>query len=757
MKRFIIILAIMILGYCCFIQEATAVPAYPNKVTVRTDNGKNVEISLKGDEHMKYAMTNDGYSILNDSEGWWYAKQSDNGKAIKSSFKLMAKEDETAELKSFKASCPKGLLPEHIKQTNIRKASNRTERKSNAKIVGERHALVILMQYIDVPFRNKYDDFNNLFNQTDYHVDGATGSVRDYYRFASQGQLDYISDIYGPYTAAHPMRYYGANSTYGGNDSHALELCIEAMTNLPAGIDFSQYDNDGDGVVDNVHIIYAGYGEEAGASSDAIWAHEYPGRISLQNEMGITLAGYSCSPELRGNTGKNITNIGVICHELGHALGAMDYYDTNYGTGGEYEGTGKWDIMASGSWNNEGKTPSNFNPYVRSTVFGWNQQKTLEADQQITMPRMDIDNADISVVYRMETGCNGDYFLLENRQKQLFDAALPGEGLMVYHVHPDIDTHNSTNTVNASHPQCLYPVCASGSKPSNKDYGNIDSDECPFPGSTGKTKFSATSSPAAIAWNGSTATVTISNIKVNSNDGSMSFSTSGNTTAEPDPVDPPVEPHVIYKESFETNIYDRFSTTSISGNETWRKYKKGDFAINAEHIPEPTDGESILMLYLYKGNGINESELTSPYINVNAGNRYTIKFDVNCSATSLLNSQMFSFYIEDVDGEHQMYSINKNTNNWSTVEIPYTPQGNKFRYKLNANIENGGIFVDNIRLFNEDATTILPLSEPEATGTDETEIFRIDGSKVYNNKKDLKPGIYLIRHNMKTRRIMIAR
>ena len=64
--------------------------------------------------------------------------------------------------------------------------------------------------------------------------------------------------------------------------------------------------------------------------------------------------GYSCAPELRGNRGSGLSRIGVHCHEIGHSFGAMDFYDTDYEVNGEYAGTGQWDLMASGNWNNEG-------------------------------------------------------------------------------------------------------------------------------------------------------------------------------------------------------------------------------------------------------------------------------------------------------------------------------------------------------------------------------------------------------------------
>ena len=750
-KNVVNIIACLLALFLCG-TNGYAVPAYPNRVTVKTESGKNTTIFLRGDEFLKYAITEDGYTLLSDSAGWWYACLSATGKVEKSNFKLMDYEDETTELKQYKAECPKGLQPiiyNGTGQNRIYEQTNNTQ--SNSAIVGERRALVILMQYKDLAFKKEASDFEDLFNSIGYTRDGATGSVRDFYRFASQGQLDYISDIYGPYTSQNPMRYYGGNTMNGGGDKNPLELCIEAIKSLPSDIDFSVYDNDGDGIIDNVHIIYAGYGEEAGASSDAIWAHEYPHRISLRNEVGYSFAGYSCSPELRGNSGSQITNIGVICHELGHALGAMDYYDTNYGTGGQYEGTGKWDIMASGSWNDNGRTPPNFNPYVRCCVFGWNKQAILGSDQSVSIPRRENDNAEQSVVYCVETGNEGDYFLLENRQQYLFDAAIPGSGLMIYHVHPNIDRLHTTNTVNATHPQGLYPVCASYSEPSKKKYGNINSAECPFPGSKKVRDFSPTTSPAAIAWNGSAAKVSLSYITMNSENGTITFTTGKDSIDEPDFPDTPTGRNVVYKESFESDINGRISINSIYGKETWRSYKKGDFVMNADYLPEPTDGNRILMLYSGKGNTLSESEAVGPVIQIEAGSNYYISFDAYCESVTTSPAPLFNMFIEDEYGEYNIFTLNGATKGWKNVEIPLVFAGSQFKYKLYGKIYSGGLFLDNIILYKEENQTSI---ETIDYGKD-VFLYRLDGSYIGKYKEGCikRSGLYIARQGTKTEKI----
>ncbi|MBQ8463974.1 MAG: M6 family metalloprotease domain-containing protein [Prevotella sp.] len=713
-----------------------AIPAYPRPITVKTDNGKEVLITMRGDENLKYALTTDGYTLISDNSGWWYAEADEQGRIVKSGHKLMAIEDEDAGLRNFKTICPKGLIPMRDTITSVRRTPGTRYANGHKTAIGERRALVILMEYPDLRFKTSYEDFENLFNAVDYHEDGVTGSVRDFYRFASQGQLDYVSDVYGPYMAMNTMNYYGGNTTMGGNDAHAVDLCIEAMKSLPDTIDFTKYDNDNDGLIDNVHIIFAGYGEEAGGPSTAIWSHEYPHRIILTSEIGYSLAGYSCSPELRSNRGSSISYIGVVCHELGHALGAMDYYDTNYGTGGEYDGTGKWDIMASGSWNDNGQTPPNFNPYVRSVIFGWNDQQILQPDEQVVMPKMEVGNAEQTKVYRMNTGSSNDYFLLENRQQQWFDAALPGAGLMVYHVHPNLERYRSTNTINATHPQMFYPVCAGYSDPSIRKYGNINSTECPFPGISHSTTFTPTTSPSAVAWNGSAATVSIQNITQYASSGEIAFSTGGDIIVGPDDTNEPMEKNILYKESFEGNITDNITITNTQGNAGWQTYKKGNFVLGASDIPKATDGDRILMLFASKSNIVSESEAIGPYIEIEAGKSYTLALDLYMASDPNRNISQFTLFMEDDYGEYKMFSQNEFTDKWQSVDLPMVFAGNRVRYKLHGRIVTGGIFVDNLRLLAEELPSSIATTDV-VKGNECRNIYSIMGVRLSQKKRGI--------------------
>jgi M6 family metalloprotease-like protein len=149
-------------------------------------------------------------------------------------------------------------------------------------------------------------------NQSGYN---STGSVKDFYLENSYGQLNLEVTVVGPYIADFNRAFYGANNA-AGDDSNPQALIVEALQKANPAVNYADFDNDGDGKIDGVHVIFAGHDEAAGASPNAIWSHRW-------SITGITLDGklitdYSCSSELRSYIGSTICGIGTVCHEMGH-------------------------------------------------------------------------------------------------------------------------------------------------------------------------------------------------------------------------------------------------------------------------------------------------------------------------------------------------------------------------------------------------------------------------------------------------------
>ncbi|HRU87102.1 MAG TPA: M6 family metalloprotease domain-containing protein [Tenuifilum sp.] len=525
-KNLLGLVSICLMTCLLWVNQTQAVPAYPGLVQYKQANGKTLAIFLKGDEKVKWATTEDGYTIMLNSNGVYeYAIQDMKGDLQLSGIEVNNIKERTAAEKELLSKVSKGLYysPSQLSMMKSIWDIKSAEAQKAFPTTGNRKLICILMGYKDKAFTKTQSDFNNLFNQVGYSTGGATGSVKDYYLENSWGQFNLTVDVFGPYTASQNMSYYGANDAYG-NDKNPRALVTEAVNAADASANFANYDNDGDGTVDGVYVIYAGYGEEAGASADAIWAHAWS--ITPVTKDGKTISKYSCSAELRGNSGTTITSIGVICHEFGHVLGAPDYYDTDYSTGGQFEGTGKWDMMASGSWNNNGVTPAHHNAYTKVKVYGWATATVLSSATNVTVKPV----KDNKSFFQINSTTSGEYWIMENRQQVGFDAYVPGHGLIIYHVHKDVASASSSNNINATYPQKMYPVCASATTnpgTTSSTYGSINSTGCPFPGSSNKTSFTDATTPNMKSWAGANTGKPMTSIAENATTKDITFAFMG--------------------------------------------------------------------------------------------------------------------------------------------------------------------------------------------------------------------------------------
>jgi M6 family metalloprotease-like protein len=527
MRKFFVCFALLAIMAAPFTKQSLAVTAYPHPIEYKQPNGNIITIQLQGDEKVKWALTEDGYTILSKNDGYYeYAMKDEKGDLVHSGVIVSEKSKRSGSEVAFLSKIVKGLFYSKDQLALIEKIWDIKDKNAKAfPTTGNRKLVCILIGFTDKAFTKTQTEFNNLFNQVGYTTGGATGSVKDFYTENSWGQFNLTVDVFGPYTASNTMAYYGANDA-SGNDVRPRELVTEAINLADASANYANYDNDGDGSVDGVYIIYAGYGEEAGGGANCIWAHAW--NITTITRDGKTLSKYSCSAELSGSSGTTITGIGVICHEFGHVLGAPDYYDTNYSTGGQYDGTGYWDMMAAGSWNNGGKTPAHHNAFTKIYFYSWATATTLTAAADITV----LNSAENKSFYRINTATSGEYFLIENREKHKFDAYLPGSGLLIYHVHSGVMTSASSNSINNTHQQRMYPVAqnATVAQPTStpSSYGSINTATCAWTGASGtKTEFTDTSTPNMKSWAAANTAKPITNIVRDATAKSVSFSFMG--------------------------------------------------------------------------------------------------------------------------------------------------------------------------------------------------------------------------------------
>ena len=516
--------------------QALAVTAYPYPVQVKQPDGTTITIVMQGDERMKWAKTIDGYTLMYNTKGVFeYATQNANGDLAPSGIAAKDESFRTSAELSLLSKTQKGLLYSSSQVSMMKSiyAMKATGAQKAFPTNGSRKLVCILMGFKDKAFTKTQADFNNLYNQVGYTTGGATGSVKDFYTENSYGQFDLSVTVAGPYTAANNMSYYGGNDA-SGNDSNPRALVSEAINAADATVNFADFDNDGDGTVDGVYIIYAGYGEEAGGGVNCIWAHAWSLATAVTKD-GKSISKYSCSAELSGSSGTTMTAIGVICHEFGHVLGAPDYYDVDYTTGGQFDGTGDWDLMASGSWNNNGITPASHNAYTKVYVYGWATATTLDAAATVTVNNAETNKS----FYRINSTTTNEFWLMENRQQTGFDAALPGHGLIIYHAHSGLAAAITSANINATYPQKFYPVCANAtSNPGSTaaTYGTINGAGCPFPGSGAKTSFTDATTPWMKSWASALTAKPITNIVENTTTKTITFTFMGGSVTPTAPT-----------------------------------------------------------------------------------------------------------------------------------------------------------------------------------------------------------------------------
>ena len=357
---------------------------------------------------------------------------------------------------------------------------------------GTNDALMLLIDYPDQVNINTVLEFDDYCNLPGYNVNGNSGSFRDYYKDISYDNLTINTDVNGWYTASNDRTYYGYHNGTGWDK--AKELVREAIDSAEvAGVDFSQYDNDGDGKVDQILIIHSGNGAEASGDDADIWSHKGNlGNLAVTYD-GVEINAFIIQPERYAG---DIANIGVLCHEFGHALGLPDLYDTD----GSSSGLGNWCLMSHGTWNNSGKTPAHMSAWCKQALGWTNPTVLMGSDTIINMVYTD----SIGEVYRLNTPVAEEYFLIENKRKIGWDEYLAGEGLAIWH----IDESISGNT-NEWHPKVSLRQ-ADGLMDLQNDLSADDGDT--YPGSTGATIFDATTTPNSNTYEGYASTVNIHNI-----------------------------------------------------------------------------------------------------------------------------------------------------------------------------------------------------------------------------------------------------
>ena len=434
-------------------QKVLAVPAKPTSIIVAQKDSALLEVFLVGDEHSHCFFTIDYIPVAIGEDGSYYYLLVENDELKLSSLMAHEKSERNQEEKEFvnkHSGNTLNLLSKHWMEKTEKANSCRQQKAARISrnslgkpktYIGSKKGLVILVNFTnkEMSLSNANDYFNRMFNEEGFHENNAIGSVHDYFYDQSYGLFDLTFDVVGPVTVSNTFGYYGSNGTsLNGGDKRAYEMIVEACQLVDNQVNYADYDWDNDNEVDQVFVIYAGYGEASGGASNTIWPHESHLEYyesDLLHCDGVTINTYACSCELTGGSGTTLNGMGTACHEFSHCLGLPDFYDTGYSGG---FGMNYWDLMNSGSYSGPkgiGEVPTGYTAYEK-WFAGWLDFQELNSPCIVdSMPCI----GDEPVAYIMyNDNHQNEYFLLENRQNTRWysyvGSYIDCHGLLITHV-----------------------------------------------------------------------------------------------------------------------------------------------------------------------------------------------------------------------------------------------------------------------------------------------------------------------------------
>ena len=402
-------------------------------------DGTSFKAVLKGDEFGKVLMTTEGYAVIKCEDGFYrYAYFNEDGSRESSGYKV-GEETPSIVLVSCR-NIPWATIGRKASEARLERRLNlpaRPATRSSSPI--RKHCIIILAQFSDISFQNGDSRRQEIIDLVSKE---GSNSLLDYLNDQFMGSYEFNFTVGPIVTLSKDHSYYGKNDEgKAGRDIHPQELVREACILSDSQVDFSTFDDDDDGIVDNVFVIVAGKNEAEGGDPDYMWPHQwYVPALILDGKRILT---YALSTELtvhsQNSSGQlvwGLSHIGTLCHEYSHTLGLEDFYDTDgEGSGGESDGM--WistALMDGGNFNNSGKTPPYYNAVDRELVGIGNPEQMTTGSYTLEPVN---ENGRYLILENPREPM--EFFLFECRAQKGWDTYIGGSGLAIYHV--DMSNH----------------------------------------------------------------------------------------------------------------------------------------------------------------------------------------------------------------------------------------------------------------------------------------------------------------------------
>ena len=448
MKKQLLLLTWAMMACSLLLQAA---PAKPVPFIHGQSDGTSITLVMRGGEFNHSLMTLDGLTVAQALNGDYCYTVGGSLSDVRAHDQGQRGIEEQAFVIAYR--------DQMALAAGVHRQPRRTDENTSPQVptLGSPRIPIILVNYTDVTFvdENPVATFQNQFNVMEY-------SCLHYFESQSRGLFSPRFDILGPVNLPQDRQYYGGNKRVYGQevDQQLGTMVYQACTGL-SGVDFSDYDNDGDGYVDVVVVLYAGVGEAQAwrAVPESVWPCQWDMQESFDwgcstigpfQLNGVTIDKYAVFNELEGsnNYSRNIDGVGTFCHEFGHCLGLPDFYATN---GVSAYGMNTWDIMDNGCYLNNGYRPCGYTSYERHFMGWMDLIDPVENTRYALSPLNSVDGTAVKVT----NDANPDeYYLLEYRVKTGWDEYLSAEGIMVLHVDYDKTAwDDNTPNNNRNHPR----------------------------------------------------------------------------------------------------------------------------------------------------------------------------------------------------------------------------------------------------------------------------------------------------------------
>lgn len=417
---------------------------------------------------------------------------------------LLAAFHATAQEHSVPSSCRRGTPRTESYHALRRGAPDAQPKQTGGDFYhGDRHQLTVLAAFNDRSFKEDETatlaQWNKIFNVPNLSEEPFKGSVHDYFYEQSYGNFNLIFDLQYVTVKGNAAKY-ASNDYDDENSQYLVADIVEEL--LQRDIDWSLYDWNGDGFVNQLLIIYAGHGMNDSYGPDLIWPHQWWMSDHLKdaqkevycNPIPVSYAGreykvdcYCALAELTRNN--DYGSFGVICHEYTHCFGFPDFYSSSKSF------VGNWELMDRGNYNGNGYCPAGYSAHER-WLMGWLTPTELTTEATITdMPAL----SDVPQAYLVcNDGYKQEYYMVENRQKKGWDAQLPGSGVAIFHIDFDASLWVSTLVQPNQSDQQHYLIV-----PANNNNSTSTARYWTYPYNDNN-QLTNTSAPAATLWNANT-------------------------------------------------------------------------------------------------------------------------------------------------------------------------------------------------------------------------------------------------------------